>query len=49
MSAGEVFRFICDPAHVKNMHKVISCNHGEVVEQQETSEGICFTVAKKKL
>jgi hypothetical protein len=48
MPAGESFRFICDPAHVKNMHKVISHHQGEVVAQQTAEEGVYFTVARKK-
>ncbi len=47
MPPGKQFRFVCDPAHVKNMLKVIAHNSGEMVEQKTSEEGIYFTVVKK--
>ncbi len=49
ISAGEKFRFICSASHVANIIKVIECRNGQIDEKRQETDGIVFTVSKKRL
>jgi len=48
MAAGQEFRFLCTDKMAEKMDRVITLARGEIIDRDDRSYGVVFSVRKKE-